>query len=125
MSPGRSARPTVRNPVLALRQVVAIKAMPAEVRQELADLLLNLRADAAVTAEKCWKKHKAPMATYWKCVAVYAGHIARAIRPRDADWKADAGSLAVAACREMIHGDGSVESQQRAINLARQALGLK
>lgn len=28
-----------------------------------------------------WGRHKAPMALYWKVVGVYAGHIARALRP--------------------------------------------
>jgi len=42
--------------------------------------LLTLREDALWRANQCWKKHKAPMALYWKVVGVYAGHLARSIR---------------------------------------------
>lgn len=31
-------------------------------------------------AEKSWKRSKAPMAMYWKCVAAWAYHIKRAIK---------------------------------------------
>lgn len=37
-------------------------------------------AGILVVHEKSWRTHKAPMALYWKCVAVYAGHIARLCR---------------------------------------------
>jgi hypothetical protein len=47
----------------------------------LRDLLLAIRADAQARAAECWRKHKAPMACYWKAVAVYAGHAARLTRP--------------------------------------------
>jgi hypothetical protein len=43
-------------------------------------LLLDIRQDAQVRAEKSWRSHKAPMAAYWKAVAVYAGHAARLLR---------------------------------------------
>ena len=36
-------------------------------------------ADALARAELQWKRHKAPMALYWKVGGVYAGHLARAI----------------------------------------------
>jgi hypothetical protein len=55
-------------------------ALPPGSRDALRQLLLDLRADAQDNAQKCWKRHKAPMAVYWKCVAVYAGHIARLLR---------------------------------------------
>lgn len=41
---------------------------------------MDIRRDAQERAEKCWKKHKAPMAAYWKAVSVYAGHTARLCR---------------------------------------------
>lgn len=56
------------------------KALPPESRLALRDALLALRADAAARAQHCWKKHKAPMALYWKVVAVYSGHLARSLK---------------------------------------------
>lgn len=53
--------------------------LPPSARLALRTALMDLRADALVRAEYCWRKHKAPMALYWKCVGVYAGHLARAI----------------------------------------------
>lgn len=55
-------------------------ALPAPARHALRDCLLALREDALARAEYCWRKHKAPMALYWKIVGVYAGHLARALR---------------------------------------------
>lgn len=69
----------VRNPVLSLPSVARLRAMPREQRETLRSLLLDLRADAHARAEASWKRRKAPMATYWRCIAVYAGHIAKAI----------------------------------------------
>lgn len=54
-------------------------SLPLSARYELHCALLALRADAHKRAEHCWKKHKAPMALYWKVVGVYAGHLARSI----------------------------------------------
>ena len=53
--------------------------LPAPARIQLRAALLELREDALHRAEHCWRKHKAPMALYWKVVGVYAGHLARAI----------------------------------------------
>ncbi len=58
----------------------AMRALPPESRAALRALLRDIATDARVRAEKCWRTHKAPMAAYWKAVAVYAGHTARAIR---------------------------------------------
>ena len=76
----RSARADVRNPLLALPSAVEIANLPAEARAALRALLLDLRRDARARAEQCWKRNKAPMAAYWKAVAVYAGHTARLCR---------------------------------------------
>ncbi|MCL5884082.1 MAG: hypothetical protein M1377_01815 [Deltaproteobacteria bacterium] len=54
--------------------------LPPEAKQALRLALLDLRKDALARAEHQWKKHKAPMAMYWKVVGVYAGHLARAIK---------------------------------------------
>lgn len=48
-------------------------------RTALRVALLDLRKDALKRADHSWKRHKAPMALYWKVVGVYAGHLARAI----------------------------------------------
>lgn len=72
---------SLRNPVLALPAVERLLTLPPALRNHLYDLLMQLRADAQERADKSWARHKGPMAAYWKAVAVYAGHIARAIRP--------------------------------------------
>ncbi len=76
----RSNRIEVRNPVLLLPGVATLRALPDPVRMALAAALLEIATDARARAEKCWRTHKAPMAAYWKAVAVYAGHLSRAIR---------------------------------------------
>lgn len=73
----RSNLPTVRNPILALPGARFIASLPAESKSALRAVLLDIRADAKLRAEQCWRSHKAPMAAYWKAVSVYAGHIAR------------------------------------------------
>lgn len=55
-------------------------SLPMEARSVLRSALMDLREDALARAEHCWKKHKAPMALYWKVVGVYSGHLARAIQ---------------------------------------------
>jgi len=54
--------------------------LSVEAKVELKTTLNLLRADALAKANHCWKKHKAPMALYWKVVGVYAGHLAKAIK---------------------------------------------
>lgn len=76
----RHARPEVRNPVLALPTAERLKKLSPATRDELRALFLDLRRDAQTRAEDCWRRHKAPMAAYWKAVAVYTGHIARVLR---------------------------------------------
>ena len=76
----RSSRAIVRNPLLALPASERLRDLPPEARDALRELLIEIRADAASRAQVCWKRHKAPMAAYWKAVSVYAGHTARALR---------------------------------------------
>lgn len=76
----RSNQVTVRNPLLALEAAQSVASLPPEARAALRSLLCDIAADARVRAEKCWRTHKAPMAAYWKAVAVYAGHAARLAR---------------------------------------------
>lgn len=76
----RSLRTDVRNPVLALPSAQMLQDLPPVARIALRSCLRDISADARFRAEKCWRTHKAPMAAYWKAVAVYAGHLARALR---------------------------------------------
>ncbi|AUW59415.1 hypothetical protein C1T17_16305 [Sphingobium sp. SCG-1] len=75
----RSSRASVRNPVLRLPAVAALRNLDEQPRQQLVDALRAIQADARDRANECWRKHKAPMAAYWKAVSVYSGHIARSI----------------------------------------------
>ena len=77
----RSNSLVVRNPLMALPGAAAIAALPPDARAALRTVLVDISADARARAEKCWKQHKAPMACYWKAVAVYAGHASRLARP--------------------------------------------
>ena len=76
----RSSRPEVRNPLLAIPAMQELYALDAESRAAIRAVLLNIRLYAQDRAEHCWRKGKPPMAAYWKTIAVFAGHIARAIR---------------------------------------------
>lgn len=80
MNHQRSSRADVRNPVLALPGASALLDLPPESRAALRITLLSLRTDSRLKAAECWRKHKAPMACYWKAVSVYAGHLARVLR---------------------------------------------
>lgn len=76
----RSGQPLVRNPLLALPAAERIKDLAPEARAALGQLLAEIAVDARERANNCWRKHKAPMAAYWKAVAVYAGHARRLTR---------------------------------------------
>jgi hypothetical protein len=76
----RSNKAEVRNPLLALVSARKLQALPKESRDALRALLLELRASAHEKAEHSWRKRKGPLAVYWRCVAVYAGHISRLLR---------------------------------------------
>lgn len=77
----RSSRGDVRNPVLALPAARRIADSTPATRILLAELLSDLSKDCRERAQKCWRTHKAPMALYWKVVAVYARHLSLAVRP--------------------------------------------
>ena len=76
----RSLRPSVRNPLIELPAAREIQSLPEDTRKHLRFLLLDIRASAQMKAQHSWRFSKAPMAFYWKVVAVYAGHIARLLR---------------------------------------------
>lgn len=80
----RSNRREVRNPVLALPAArEALSNLPEEQAEALRAVLRAIADDARARADESWRKHKAPMAAYWKAASVYCGHIARAIRAVD------------------------------------------
>jgi hypothetical protein len=77
----RSNRREVRNPILALPVVrEALAGMTAEEATRWRSILLAIQADARERAELNWRRHKGPMASYWKATGAYVGHLARAIR---------------------------------------------
>ena len=76
----RSTRREVRNPVPALPEARHILDIPPPERAILADLLRDLAIDAAARAQDAWRRHKAPMAVYWKACSVYARHLERVLR---------------------------------------------
>lgn len=79
----RSAKAEVRNPVLAVPEAIAaLEQLEPAAAEALARVLTALASDWQQRAEQLWRKHKAPMAAYWKVNAVWARHIARAIRSR-------------------------------------------
>lgn len=77
MNDDRSSRAEVRNPLLQLPAVQQLQLLPAESQAALRAVLIDLRRDAQARATESWRRNKAPMAAYWKAVAVYAGHAAR------------------------------------------------
>ena len=56
------------------------KALSPSAKEALRLCLLDLRKDELHRADLQWRRHKAPMACYWKAVGVYAGHLARSLR---------------------------------------------
>src|SRR3546814_1485239 len=76
-SSARSARAEVRNPILALPAAARLAELSEKERETLIAILLDIKTDATDRANVCWKKHKAPIAAYWKAVSVYSGHIVR------------------------------------------------
>lgn len=75
----RSILPEVRNPMLAIPEVQAIALLPDEARKALRCALLAVSDSCRAKGNEAWKKHKPPMAAYWKANAVNARHLARAI----------------------------------------------
>lgn len=65
---------------LKLKWKAIFDQLPPDSRAQLKKALQELRTDALEKSNHCWKKHKAPMALYWKVIGVYAGHISRSIK---------------------------------------------
>ena len=55
-------------------------ALPAPARAALREALLDLRHDCLARARHLWSRHKCTSAWYARIVAVYAGHLAAALR---------------------------------------------
>ena len=68
------------NPVLSLPAFERLQALDDLQKAALEAVLRDLGREARALAEHSWRKNKAPMAAYWKCVSVYANHIARSLR---------------------------------------------
>lgn len=80
----RSTSPEVRNPLLRLPSVRRLALEMGEGQAALlAEALAEISDDARLRAEASWRRHKAPMAAYWKAVAVYSRHLRLALRLRD------------------------------------------
>lgn len=84
MTTTRSNRPEVRNPLLRMQTMARAAEMfaelPAEVQQAWLDLFTEVSEQARASAEHTWRRHKAPMAVYWRGVAVYVRHFSVALR---------------------------------------------
>lgn len=79
----RSNSAAVRNPIAADPEVCQVlKEMTPEGREILRRLLTKLSKSWRAKAEQSWKKHKPPMAAYWKQNAVNARHLALALKVR-------------------------------------------
>lgn len=89
----RASLAETRNPLLALPAARRLGELDPATRDLVAELLGELALDARGRAEQSWRKHKAPMAAYWKAVAVYARHLRLVLRQeRTADQEAAAGA---------------------------------
>ncbi len=74
-----------QNPVLGLPALQQLRALLAEqpaLREQLIGLLRDLGEQADAKAEHSWVHRKPPMAAYWRAMAVYARHIARALNKK-------------------------------------------
>lgn len=79
----RSARADVRNPILGLPAITALRDLDPAAQEALRLVLLDLQLNARQRAEKSRRTHKPSLAAYWSPVGADAGHIARCLnRPR-------------------------------------------
>ena len=111
--PDRSVDRTVRNPVLALPAALALAELPWESRKVLRRLLGELGRDARARAEKSWATSKAPMAAYWRAVAVYARH-ARAVMPTGRGPRLRQGDIRAWLIR-VLAAEGRLAQDQRSL----------
>lgn len=79
----RSLRADVRNPLLQLPAAARLAELcrdNPELAKTMHQLLVELREDCRSRADEAWRKHKAPMACYWKAAGVYVNHTSRIVR---------------------------------------------
>lgn len=67
------------NPLLDLDAGRELLALPPQDRLRIERVMRDLRKQANTEAEKAWRRRKAPMAAYWRCVSTYARHMAHAL----------------------------------------------
>lgn len=72
----RANRPDVRNPLLRLPSAEDLAKLPAPAREALGKLAGEASRAWRAEGDRCWQRHKAPMAAYWKAMAVNARHLA-------------------------------------------------
>lgn len=88
----RSNSAAVRNPIAADEDVARqMLFLTTRERQFLVRVLRRLSVAWREKAEHAWKKHKPPMAAYWKQNAVNARHLACALSALQADSKSGGG----------------------------------
>lgn len=77
----RSNTAAVRNPIAAIPEVAARAArLSPEARAELQGFLGDMSKDFRARGDHSWRKHKPPVAAYWKQNAVIARHLRLALR---------------------------------------------
>lgn len=75
----RSSRADVRNPMLAIPEVrQEYDQLTPEARVALVRMLKACSKVFRAKGDEAWRKHKPPMAAYWKQNAVNARHLALA-----------------------------------------------
>jgi hypothetical protein len=80
MESNRSNRAEVRNPLVSLPAARDLCNLDPAAREALRKTMRDLSQQCREKANECWRKHKAPMAAYWKAQAVYARHMAVLLR---------------------------------------------
>jgi uncharacterized membrane protein len=65
--------------MLALQEVRDAASLPPEAREALRRVLLAVSKTCREKGNEAWRKHKPPMAAYWKSNAVHARHLAHAM----------------------------------------------
>jgi hypothetical protein len=66
--------------MVRLASVQRLAALPADVRELVRAAFREISADARARGNEAWRKHKPPMAAYWKANAVHFRHLALAVR---------------------------------------------
>lgn len=67
------------NPLMCLPEAERLRSLPPEAASALCAFLRGLARRADELAELSWRRRKAPMAAYWRAVAVYCRHITRVV----------------------------------------------